>query len=115
MQRWEEYIPSPAHSTMQHGVKAGTSLRVVDYAQRGRELYIAYGAENRDNVHGILCLEQGWNGKYQPVSASENPFPYTAGVWGETRAGGRSGAAISCLPWWERAAGRFTEFWSLIT
>ena len=87
----EEYIPSPAHSTMQHGGKAGTSLRVVDYAQRGRELYIAYGAENRDNVHGILCLEQGWNGKYQPVSASENPFPYTAGVWGETVREGEAG------------------------
>lgn len=76
----EDYIPSPADSRLQKGVKAGTPLRVVAWAEREGQLFIAYAADNADNVHGILCLDRGWNGKYQPVNSSEDPFPYTAGV-----------------------------------
>ena len=80
----EAYVPSPADSTMDAGVKAGTPLRVLGYAERNGYLYIAYAADNRDNVRGIVCLKRGVNGQYQPLNASEDPFPYVAGVMGET-------------------------------
>ena len=75
----EDYIPSPADSRMK-GVKEGDPLRVLGWAEREGQLFIAYAADNAGNVHGVLCLDRGWNGKYQPVNASMDPFPYTAGV-----------------------------------
>ena len=75
----EDYIPSPADSRMK-GVKEGDPLRVLGWAEREGQLFIAYAAGNAGNVHGVLCLDRGWNGKYQPVNASMDPFPYTAGV-----------------------------------
>lgn len=75
----EDYVPSPADSRMK-GVKEGDPLRVLGWAEREGQLFIAFAADDADNVHGILCLDRGWNGKYQPVNASMDPFPYTAGV-----------------------------------
>lgn len=79
----EDYVPLPEDSNMQSGVKAGTPLRVVAYAERDNCLYVAYAADNEDNVHGILSLVYGINGKYRPISTSQGPFPYTAGVMGQ--------------------------------
>ena len=76
----EDYATAPEDSNLPHGIRAGTPLRVVAYAERGDRLYVAYAADNADNVHGILELIRGWNGRYQILRSSEAPFPYTAGV-----------------------------------
>lgn len=79
----EEYVPLPEDSSMAHGVASGTPLRVIDYTERDDMLYIGYAAENDDNVHGIMMLKRGWNGKYRALRATNDPFPYTAGVMGQ--------------------------------
>lgn len=78
----EDYVPAPPHSTLS-GVKQGDPLRVLGWVEDGNMLYVAYAADNADNVHGILRMERGLNGKYWPVNTSESPFPYTAGVMGK--------------------------------
>lgn len=75
----EDYVPSPPDSTIRH-IAEGDPLRVLGWVEEGRYLYVAYAADNADNVHGILQLERGLNGKYWPVNTSESPFPYTAGI-----------------------------------
>ena len=82
----EDYVPSPADSRVP-GVREGDPLRVLGWTEEGGSLYVAYAADNADNVHGILRLERGLNGKYWPVDSSESPFPYTAGVAGQTMSG----------------------------
>ena len=66
--------PQPPDSTIQHVAEGGT-LRVLGWVEEGRYLYVAYAADNEDNVHGILRMERGLNGKYWPVSSSESPLP----------------------------------------
>lgn len=75
----EDYVPSAPGSTIRHVVE-GDPLRVLGWVAEGNDLYVAYAADNDDNVHGILRLERGFNGKYWPVGSSESPFPYTAGI-----------------------------------
>ena len=79
----EDYVRLPEDSHSVVGIAHDTPVRVVSYAEHGRTLYIYYAADNADNVHGILCLKKGINFKYQPVSYSQSPFPYTAGVTGQ--------------------------------
>lgn len=76
----EDYITQPADSTMNHDLKEGTPLRAIAWRESHGKLFIFYGADNRDNVHGIIELTRGINGKYRTDQASMNPFPYTAGV-----------------------------------
>ena len=74
----EDYIANPEGS----GVNGNEMQNVTPLAwqeSHGR-LFIFYKADNRDNVHGILQLTQGFNGKYRTDHASMDPFPYTAGV-----------------------------------
>lgn len=78
----EDYIPSPAGSTISHRIEAGTPLQVIAAEERDGSLYVAYAADNADRVHGVIRLDRGWNGKYRLISATEDPFPYTAGVLG---------------------------------
>lgn len=80
----EEYVPMPKDSHMSHGIASGTPLRVIGYAERDNMLYIAFAADNDDHVHGIMQLKRGWNGKYRALRASEDPFPFTAGVLGQS-------------------------------
>ncbi len=75
-----DYIPSPPDSSMQH-VRQGDSLRVIAWQERDGRLLLFYGADNQDNVHGIVHLVRGINGKYRLVNASFDPFPYTAGIY----------------------------------
>lgn len=75
----EDYVPSAPDSTIRHIVE-GDPLRVLGWVAEGKDLYVAYAADNADNVHGILRLERGLNGKYWPVGSSESPFPFTAGI-----------------------------------
>lgn len=76
----EDYITQPADSTMNHDLKAGTPFRVIAWQEARGKLFIFYGADNRDNVHGIIQLTRGVNGKYRTDEATMDPFPYTAGI-----------------------------------
>lgn len=76
----EDYITQPADSTMDHDLEEGTPFHVIAWQEARGKLFIFYKADNRDNVHGIIQLTRGINGKYRTDQASMSPFPYTAGV-----------------------------------
>lgn len=76
----EDYITEPADSTMNNDLKAGTPFQAIAWQEAHGKLFIFYKADNRDNVHGIIELTRGINGKYRIDQASMSPFPYTAGV-----------------------------------
>jgi hypothetical protein len=80
----EDYIPQPENSTMTHGVKAGTPLRAVSWAEQNRHLFIFYTADNEENVWGIIHLVRGINGKYRTIEATYSPSQYTGGIYGES-------------------------------
>lgn len=78
------YIPSvKSNSGSTSMVSADTPLHEIAHEISGKHLFIFYGAENKENVHGILHLIRGVNGKYRPVDASISPFPYIAGIYTE--------------------------------
>ena len=54
----------------------------IAWQEADGHLLIAYGSDGPDNIHGIVHLVRGINGKYEALDASMSPFPYTAGVWG---------------------------------
>lgn len=77
-----DYIPgTPGMPAVM--VTEGTDLWSAAYQSYGKHLFIFYGAGNKENVHGILHLIRGINGKYRPIQASISPFPYTAGIYTE--------------------------------
>lgn len=76
----EDYMTEAPDSTMDNDMKEGTPFRVIAWQERDGHLYLFYGADNRDNVHGVVQLTRGINGKYRTDSASMSPFPYTSGV-----------------------------------
>lgn len=78
----EDYIPLPEDSTMPHGVQAGTPLRAVAWQARENHLFIFYMADNSENVHGIIHLVRGLNGKYRILEADSSPSPYAGGLYG---------------------------------
>ena len=92
----EDYVPSPADSRVP-GVREGDPLRVLGWIEDGKYLYVAYAADNADNVHGILRMERGLNGKYWPVNTSESPFPYTAGIDTQSISAGNGGGWLFFL------------------
>jgi len=79
-----DYIPLPEDSTMSLGVKAGTLVRAVSWQTIDNHLFIFFGADNEENVHGVMHLVRGVNGKYRTLEASYGPSQYTAGVYGES-------------------------------
>ena len=79
-----DYIPLPEDSTMSHGVKAGTPVRAVSWQTIDNHLFIFFGADNEENVHGVMHLVRGVNGKYRALESSYEPSQYTAGVYGES-------------------------------
>lgn len=88
------YIPSAkGNSGGTSMVSADTPLREIAHEISGKHLFIFYGAENKENVHGILHLIRGINGKYRPVDASISPFPYVAGIYAEYPRLSKSGTA----------------------
>jgi len=76
-----DYIPLSEDSTMP-GVKAGTPMRVVAWQTMENHLFLFFGADNEENVHGIMHLVRGVNGKYRAIESSEEPSQYSAGVYG---------------------------------
>ena len=79
-----DFIPLPEDSTMSHGVKAGTPVRAVAWQTIDNHLFIFFGADNEENVHGVMHLVRGVNGKYRALESSYEPSQYTAGVYGES-------------------------------
>ena len=69
---------------MSHGVKAGTPVRAVAWQTIDNHLFIFFGADNEENVHGVMHLVRGVNGKYRAIESSYEPSQYTAGVYGES-------------------------------
>lgn len=78
----EDYIPQPEDSTMPHGVKPGTPLRAVAWQTVENHLLIFYRADTEENIHGIVHLVKGINGKYRILDASIDPSAYAAGIYG---------------------------------
>lgn len=78
-----DYISSPEDSTLSHGVTQETPLRAVAWQTIDEHLFIFFGADNEENVHGVMHLIRGINGKYRALEASYSPSQYTAGVYGE--------------------------------
>ena len=79
-----DYIPQPEDSTLSHGVKAGTPVRAVAWQTIDNHLFIFFGADNEENVHGVMHLVRGVNGKYRALESSYEPSQYTAGVYGKS-------------------------------
>lgn len=78
-----DYVPDPADSSIQN-VPEGTPLRIIAHQTVGNRLFLFYGAENEQNVRGIIHLVRGINGKYRTVNATYGPFPFTQGVYAES-------------------------------
>lgn len=79
-----DYIPQAEDSTLSHGVKAGTPMRAIAWQTIDDHLFIFFGADNEENVHGVMHLVRGVNGKYRALGSSYGPSQYTAGVYGES-------------------------------
>lgn len=76
----EDYIAEPEGGGMNNDMQKVTPLA---WQEANGRLFIFYRADNRDNVHGIVQLTRGINGKYRTDHADMDPFPYTAGVIAE--------------------------------
>ena len=69
----------------------GTPLEVVGWQERGKYLYLFYMADNDQNMHGVVTLEKGWNGKYQPFTAEIEPSNQWGGLYGGQILAGKEG------------------------
>lgn len=79
-----DYVPQPENNTLSHGVKAGTPIRAVAWQTIDNHLFIFFGADNEENVHGVMHLVRGLNGKYRAIESSYGPSQYTAGIYSES-------------------------------
>ena len=80
----EDYIPHPEDpATPLLGVKEGTPLRAVSWAEQNGHLFIFFIADNDENVCGIVHLVKGLNSKYRIIGANYSPSQYTGGIFGE--------------------------------
>ena len=82
MEILQNYIVAGEGMSLRH-VEPEDPLRCIAWQEVKGNLFVFYGADNDDNVHGIVRLTRGLNGKYRTEEASMNPFPYTAGIYGE--------------------------------
>lgn len=78
-----DYIPQQEDSTSSHIVKAGTPMRAIAWQTIDNHLFIFFGADSEEHIHGVMHLVRGVNGKYRPLDASYGPSQYTAGVYSE--------------------------------
>ena len=78
-----DYITDTSGNNSRHSVQPGDPLRVIASRKVNKHLFIFYGAGDQDNIHGLVHLIRGINGRYRPVDASLSPFPYTAGIHAE--------------------------------
>ena len=97
MEAAADYIIDTDGNNSLHPVRPGDPLHVIASGKVKNHLFIFYGAEDRDNIHGLVHLIQGINGKYRLSDASLNPFPYTAGIY-QGKQSGTAGTGRSRLP-----------------
>lgn len=83
MEAVSDYITDTSGNQSPHSVQPGDPLRVIASRNVDKHLFIFYGAGNQDNIHGLVHLIRGINGRYRTVDASLSPFPYTAGIYAE--------------------------------
>lgn len=76
----EDYIPSPEDSSIGR-VEAGTPLHVGASVKKDHHLFIFYFADNEQNVHGIVHLVRGINGKYRILESEASPSDYSGGIY----------------------------------
>lgn len=74
----EDYIADPEGSGENNNEMQ--NVTPLAWQESHGKLFIFYKADSRDNVHGIIQLTRGFNGKYRTDHANMDPFPYTAGV-----------------------------------
>ncbi|MDO5783918.1 MAG: hypothetical protein Q4P20_02510 [Eubacteriales bacterium] len=55
-------------------------IHVLSSAKRDGYLYLCFSVDNTTNSHGIIQLQRGINGRYRPLSAQYDAFPYTEGA-----------------------------------
>lgn len=77
-----DYIVTKDGSGGRTNVGPEDNAHPIAWQEADGHLFIAYGSDGPDNIHGIVHLVKGINGKYEALDASISPFPYTAGVWG---------------------------------
>lgn len=77
----QDYVIAPEGSSIQH-VAEGTTLHADSWDTIDNHLFIFYFADNGENVHGVVHLVRGINGKYRPLNASESPSRYSGGLYG---------------------------------
>lgn len=83
----------PRHYKISHDIE----IRAAAFEERDGWLYIFYTADNEENVHGILTLEKGINGRFRPIRSHQGPFPYDAGVWASGITLGKKGPQVLAL------------------
>lgn len=75
-----DYIPSEGIAE----VPLGTPIQAVAWQEIDNHLFIFYMADNDENVHGIMHLDRGINGKYRALEASMDPSPFASGLYGQS-------------------------------
>lgn len=80
----EDYIPFSEDFASSKGVQAGTALHVGAWEIIDDHLFIFYFADNSENVHGVVQLVKGLNGKYRIMDAEISPSQYSGGLYGES-------------------------------
>ena len=63
MEAAADYIIDTDGNNSLHPVRPGDPLHVIASGKVKNHLFIFYGAEDRDNIHGLVHLIQGINGK----------------------------------------------------
>ena len=74
----------------------GCAIEALAATEVDGTLYVSLTSDSEDNVHGVAELDRGLNGKYQFVSASYSPFPYTGGVFLHSSEGLWLFAGVGC-------------------
>lgn len=72
----EDYVPGSR-------VPEGTPLQVAAWETEGNHLFLFYFTEHDQNIHGVVHLVRGLNGKYRTLEAEIDPSQYSGGLYGE--------------------------------
>lgn len=62
----------------------GTPIRVTAWETKENHLFLFFLADNNENVHGVVHLVRGINGKYRPLDAQYDPSANAGGLYGMT-------------------------------
>lgn len=76
----EAFVLGPAWDSR---VGRGVPIHNAGWQEAGDTLLVFYKADTANNVHGILQLKRGLNGKYAPIQVSYDPSPLRLGLYGQ--------------------------------